>query len=214
MIADQINVLNDSLFSSCRHAVPIPSRRRRGRWNPSGSRWSRPRQAWEGHEQALYEGDAGTLNVYAANIGGGSSDGRTSPKGYNSGRDFIDGIVILDESMPGGKHERQVLARRHAHARGRPLADAQAYVRPRVLGLRRLGRRHGARGDAAVRLSRWSGHMLRTGEDPIYNFMDYSQDSCMWMFTPGQADRMSDAWLQFRAEGGKGQRLAWTGPPR
>jgi len=24
------------------------------------------------------------------------------------------------------------------------------------------------------------------------------------MFTPGQADRMSDAWLQFRAGGGKG----------
>jgi len=33
--------------------------------------------------------------------------------------------------------------------------------------------------------------------------MDYSQDSCMWMFTQGQADRMSDAWQQFRAGGGK-----------
>ena len=51
---------------------------------------------------ALYEGDATTLNVYMANIGDGLLGWAYFPKGYNNGRDFIDGVVMLDESMPGG----------------------------------------------------------------------------------------------------------------
>lgn len=37
------------------------------------------------------------------------------------------------------------------------------------------------------------------GLDPITNFMDYSQDSCMFEFTQGQAVRMQQAWAAFRA---------------
>lgn len=37
------------------------------------------------------------------------------------------------------------------------------------------------------------------GLDPVHNFMDYSLDSCMDMFTPGQSKRLDHMWSAYRA---------------
>jgi hypothetical protein len=40
----------------------------------------------------------------------------------------------------------------------------------------------------------------QAGNDPIHNYMDYSSDACMTMFTPGQYTRMTEQLLTYRGD--------------
>jgi Pregnancy-associated plasma protein-A len=40
------------------------------------------------------------------------------------------------------------------------------------------------------------------GDDPVHDYMDYSNPTCWNQFTAGQAQRMRDQWSYFRADGG------------
>ena len=153
-------------------------------------------------KQALYTGDSRTLNVYSADIGANLLGWAYFPKDYNSGRDFIDGVVILDESMPGGTAGKYALGDTLTHEVGHWLMLHHTF-----------NNGCSASGDYVADTPKEAVPQFNCpvgadtcaapGLDPIHNFMDYTQDTCMDMFTAGQAERMSDAWLAFRA-GGQG----------
>jgi hypothetical protein len=212
MVDDQMTVLNDSYAGrTSATASDSPFRFDLEKTNfVVNEDWYTvvPGKSERDMKAALYEGDSTTLNVYAANIGGGLLGWAYFPKAYNDGRDFIDGVVILDESMPGGvdpdtgkpwkygegdtlTHEVghwMMLEHTFAHgcgASGDYVADTPKEAVPQF--------------DCPV----GADTCKAPGLDPIRNFMDYTQDSCMNEFTPGQVERMNDAWLAFRA-GGQG----------
>jgi len=206
MITAQMKVLNDSYAGrTAPDASDTPFR-----FSLVGTTWT-VSSAWytvvpgkneRDMKKALYTGDARTLNVYAANIGGGLLGWAYFPKGYNNGRDYIDGVVMLDESMPGGTAGKYSLGDTLTHEVGHWLMLEHTFA-------------HGcsASGDYVTDTPKEAGPQFdcpvgadtcaAKGLDPIHNFMDYTQDSCMNMFTQGQVERMNDAWIAFRA-GGKG----------
>ncbi len=204
MIDAQMKVLNDAYAGTTSPdaaATPFRFTLDHVTWtvNPTWAHVS-PGKPERDMKAALHEGDSETLNVYAADIGDNLLGWAYFPKGYNNGRDYVDGVVLLDESMPGGTvnryNEGDTLTHEVGHwlmlehtfaggcsASGDGVADTPREAVPQ------FGCPEGA--DTCP----------TPGLDPIHNFMDYSVDACMDMFTSGQADRMSDAWQDFRAGG-------------
>jgi hypothetical protein len=202
MIANQMDVLNDAFSgTTAADAADSPFRfdlvKTTHTVNPT---WNTvvPGKVERDMKKELHEGDATTLNVYVADIGGGLLGWAYFPKGYNDGRDYVDGVVMLDESMPGGTAGKYSLGDTLVHEVGHWMMLEHTFA-------------HGcsAAGDFVADTPREAVPQFNCptgadtctapGLDPIHNFMDYTQDSCMNMFTQGQVERMNDAWIAFRA---------------
>mmetsp|Transcript_45908 Transcript_45908/g.55245 ORF Transcript_45908/g.55245 Transcript_45908/m.55245 type:complete len:385 (-) Transcript_45908:93-1247(-) len=212
MVEDQITVMNDAFGGrpkqfgdSCGNSVPQSgaqtdfsfqliktTRTENEGWFNAGPGSSAERQMKEG----LREGDCSTLNMYF-NGGGGLLGWATFPNGceYNTA---MDGVVNVYSSVPGSDSSPYDAGDTATHEVGHWLGLYHTFQGFMCSDGDGLDETPAERSSASGCPEGRNTCRRKDGDDPIYNFMDYSYDCCMSEFAEGQDTRMKDFWTMYR----------------
>ena len=201
-IANQIQILNDAFGGVTggantlyRFTLVSTDRTANNTWFTATNGTTAERQM----KTALHQGGAAYLNFYSNGMGRGLLGSATFPWGY-ANDPVMDGVVCLYSSLPGGSTANYNEGDTATHEVGHWVGLYHTFQNGCSSTGDYVDDTAAERSDAngcPVGRDTCTGKRF-PGVDPIYNFMDYTYDSCMFEFTAGQAARADSLTLQYR----------------